>query len=50
MIYAFGFRKKSLLFCHVFGFIASILYLCCKMTMSFEMLILARLIVGFGCG
>ncbi|KAI0220130.1 Solute carrier family 2, facilitated glucose transporter member 3 [Lamellibrachia satsuma] len=46
---AFG-RKKSILFCHVFGVTAAVLYILCKMMMSFEMLILARLIVGFGCG
>ncbi|KAK2191457.1 hypothetical protein NP493_53g18000 [Ridgeia piscesae] len=46
---AFG-RKKSILFCHIFGVIAAGLFILCKTMTSFEMLILARLIVGFGCG
>lgn len=43
-------RKKGILFCHMFGFVAAALYGSCKVAGSFEMLILARLIVGFGCG
>jgi sugar porter (SP) family MFS transporter len=43
-------RKKALLICHVFGFVSAALFGFCKMGKSFEMLILGRLIVGFGCG
>jgi len=43
-------RKKALLVCHVFNFVSAILFGLCKLANSFEMLIIARLIVGFGCG
>lgn len=43
-------RKKGLLICHVFSYVAAILFGFCNMAKSFEMLILARLFTGFGCG
>lgn len=43
-------RKKGLLICHVFGFVSAILFGFCQMALSLEMLIIARFIVGFGCG
>lgn len=43
-------RKKGLLICHVFSYIAAILFGFCNMAKSFEMLILGRLFTGFGCG
>lgn len=43
-------RKKGLLVCHVFSYVAAVLFAFCNLAKSFEMLVLARLITGFGCG
>ena len=39
-----------MLFCHVFNFVAAVLFAFCKFAESFEMLFAARLVGGFGCG
>ena len=44
------FRKKALLVLHVCGFVGGALFCACKAANSLEMLIIGRLIVGYGCG
>lgn len=43
-------RKKSLLVNNVFLFVAAVLVLTCKLAQSFEMIIVARLLVGINSG
>jgi len=43
-------RKSSLLLLHVLGFMSALLFGLCQYVNSMEMLILARLLVGYSCG
>ena len=49
-MYFLFFRKRSLLVTHLFNFVGALLFGLCDVMVSMEMLILARLVVGFGCG
>lgn len=43
-------RKNSLIFLHIFSLVASVLFGFCKKANSYEMFIVARILIGFSCG
>ncbi|XP_064642899.1 solute carrier family 2, facilitated glucose transporter member 1-like [Lineus longissimus] len=43
-------RRNALLICHIYQFVAAILFGCCRVANSLEMMIIGRIIVGYGCG